>query len=87
MQSNLQEGHIGHAREEARYFLEVTNEPSKALERAKLNWKVQREFEDAWLLIDSARAANASDELDTVRSWMRAETVVAPELVSRLPRD
>ena len=84
IQGNLNAGHTAHAREEALYFLEVSNDYPEALKRANINWQLQREFEDARLLLDSAKAANALSEAEKVRTWMRDENVTAPELVSRL---
>ena len=86
IQGNLRAEHTGHAREEALYYLEVINSPSKALERANINWKFQREFEDARLLIDAATAANSTADAKKVQTWMRNENVTIPGLVSRLQK-
>ena len=48
-----------HAREEARFYLEIDRDPARALGRAEVNWSRQREIEDAQLLIDAAVAAGA----------------------------
>ena len=85
IRANFRVGHNGHAREEARYFLDVKENADKALERARTNWQAQREYEDAWLFIDAAKAAGKPAEADPVRDWMNAQNVVAPGLVSRLP--
>jgi tetratricopeptide (TPR) repeat protein len=85
IRANFRVGHNGHAREEARYFLDVKEDADKALERARTNWQAQREYEDAWLFIDAAKAAGKPAEADPVRDWMNAQNVVAPGLVSRLP--
>lgn len=85
VRANARINHIGHAREEARYFLQVKNDPEKALERAEINWKAQKEYEDAWLLIESAKSAGKPERIEKVREWMDAQNVTAPALVSRLP--
>ena len=54
---NLDLGLTAHAREEARFYLEVERDPPLALARARLNWDLQHEIEDAQLLIDAAMAA------------------------------
>lgn len=84
IRANFRVGHNGHAREEARYFLDVKNDPAKALERALTNWQVQREYEDAWLLIEAAAAAGKPEAAQRLRDWMSEQNVVAPGLVSRL---
>lgn len=84
IQGNIRAQHTGHAREESLYYLEVLNEPLKALERANINWTVQREFEDARLLLDAAISADSIDDVKKIESWMREENVTAPELVIRL---
>ena len=48
-----------HGREMARYFLTVCDDPGRALEAALANWQVQREPDDALVLIESARAAGS----------------------------
>jgi len=85
IRTNARINHIGHAREEARYFLKVKNDPTKALERAKINWQVQREYEDAWIYIEAAKAAGKPKEADVVREWMSVQGVEASGLVKRLP--
>jgi hypothetical protein len=52
-------GDTVHRREEARYALEVENDPARALGLARANFAVQKEPADARLLADAARAAGA----------------------------
>ena len=52
-------GDTVHRREEARYALEVENDPARALTLARANFAVQKEPADARLLADAARAAGA----------------------------
>lgn len=77
---NLDLGLTAHAREEARYFLEIAGDPQLALQRAVVNWNLQHEFEDAQLLIDSAVAAKNPEAAAPVLAWMAEQSVVAPAL-------
>ena len=52
-------GDTVHRREEARYALEVEDDPARALALARANYAVQKEPADARLLADAARAAGA----------------------------
>lgn len=81
---NIRQGEGAHAREEARFYLEVTQNPQLAADRAMVNWSHQREYEDAWLLIESSQAAARPQGLDAVRQWMAAQNVTAPALSRRL---
>jgi tetratricopeptide (TPR) repeat protein len=80
---NLDLGLTAHAREEARYFLEIADNPQLALARAEVNWKLQHEFEDAQLLIDSAVAAGDPAKAAPVLVWIKEQSVEAPSL--RIP--
>lgn len=53
---NLDLGLTAHAREEAMYFLGIADDPAMALVRAKVNWDLQHEIEDARLLLQAAQA-------------------------------
>jgi len=79
-QLNLELGLTAHAREEARYFLEIAGDPERALQRAVVNWNLQHEFEDAQLLIDSAVAAQNPKAAAPVLAWMAEQSVVVPAL-------
>lgn len=48
-----------HAREEARFALDVQPDPARALKLATTNWAAQKEPADALLLVQAARAAGA----------------------------
>lgn len=69
-----------HAREEARYYLDVAPDAALALERAQVNWDLQHEFEDAQLLLDAAVAAGAPEAAVPVLDWIAAEGVAVPML-------
>ncbi len=49
-------GESVHRREEARYRLDITHEPARALALARANWQVQREPADAAILLAAGRA-------------------------------
>ena len=80
---NLDLGLTAHAREEARYFLEIAGDPALALARAEVNWALQHEVEDAQLLVDAAVAAGRPEAAKPVVTWMAEQKVVVPAL--RLP--
>jgi predicted Zn-dependent protease len=77
---NLDLGLVAHAREEARYYLEVERDPELALARAVANWGLQRDVEDAQLLIDAATAAGAPGAAAPVLRWMTEQAVSVPAL-------
>ena len=62
-----------HAREEARFQLEIVRDPLAALDRALANWETQREWEDAQLLLDAADAAGTPMAARPVIDWVQAE--------------
>jgi predicted Zn-dependent protease len=72
---NLDLGLTAHAREEARFYLEVERDPRLALSRAQANWEIQREIEDAQLLIDAAIAADQPAAAAPVLAWMADQGV------------
>lgn len=80
---NLDLGLTAHAREEARYFLEIAPDPVLALRRAEVNWALQHEFEDAQLLIDAAMAAGKPQAAAPVLAWMTEQAISVPIL--RIP--
>lgn len=63
-------GSVIHRREEARFALELLNQPDRALDLAKANWAVQREPWDARLVLESALAAGAPREARVVMDWV-----------------
>ena len=66
-------GLVAHAREAARYWLEVEGDAAKALAAAEANWTDQRELEDALLLISAAYAAGKPEAAQVVRNWANAQ--------------
>lgn len=55
--AEAQRGDGVHRREEARFLLDVENDPRGALAAAQENWKVQRETDDVLVLLRAAHAA------------------------------
>lgn len=80
---NLDLGLTAHAREEARYYLQIAGDPELALKRAIVNWDLQHEIEDAQLLIDAAVAADNPKSALPVLAWIRSQLVSVPTL--RIP--
>lgn len=64
-------GDEAHLREEARFELAIRSDAAAALRLAQDNWRSQREPEDARLLLEAARAANAPAATEPVRQWLR----------------
>lgn len=76
---NLDLGLTAHAREEAMYFATIAPDPAMALTRAKVNWAMQHEIEDAILLISAAKAAGDLDASQPVADWMTRTGVTLPK--------
>jgi hypothetical protein len=66
-----QRGNSLHAREEARFLLEVRGQPAAALKMAQVQWQEQHEPADAVLLWRSAQAASQPQAAEAVRAFMR----------------
>jgi hypothetical protein len=56
-----QRGEAVHRREQARFLLDVEQQPAAALVAAQDNWRVQREPDDVLILLRSAQAAHRPD--------------------------
>ena len=80
-----------HLREEARFALELADEPKRALDLALAGWQVQREPWDARLVLASARAAGQVERAAQVAAyvdargpgWAGVSRSTAPTLSSR----
>ena len=59
-----------HVREEARFTLDLLEDPKAALGLAQENWAVQKEPADVRILLASALAAQDTATIETVRSWL-----------------
>jgi predicted Zn-dependent protease len=73
--AEAQRGDGVHRREEARFLLDVQDDPRGALVAAQENWKVQRETDDVLMLIRAARAAGASQAADPAREFVKEHGV------------
>ncbi|GAC1453320.1 MAG: hypothetical protein PVSMB6_07510 [Steroidobacteraceae bacterium] len=62
-----------HRREQARFLLEVQERPREALAVALANWAVQREPDDALVLVNAARAAGSPQAAEPVLQFARAQ--------------
>jgi hypothetical protein len=63
-------GDTVHQQEEARFALQVQNDPANALRLARENWKVQREPRDARIFLEAALAARDADTAKPVLQWL-----------------
>lgn len=73
--AEAQRGDGVHRREEARFLLDVQNDPRRALAAAQENWKVQRESDDVIVLMRAARAAGASQAAEPARAFVKEHGV------------
>jgi predicted Zn-dependent protease len=73
-----------HLRDQARFRLEIENEPRSALALARANWAMQREPADLRVLAAAARAANDSAALATVNDWLASTKLEDAVVLARL---
>jgi len=71
--AEAQRGEAVHRREEARFLLEVEDRPRDALAVAIANWAVQREPDDALVLVAAAYAAGDPKAADPALEFARAQ--------------
>jgi tetratricopeptide (TPR) repeat protein len=64
-----------HRREEARFLLELADEPERALALARENFDVQREAWDARVLLEAARRLHAPEAARPVRDFAAANAL------------
>jgi predicted Zn-dependent protease len=64
-----------HLREESRFTLELLHDAGAALALAQRDWAVQREPEDARVLLAAAAAAGDGAAAEPVRGWIAAHRV------------
>jgi hypothetical protein len=79
-QRSIDLGLVAHAREEAMYYLLIADDPARALERARVNWGQQHEYDDARLLIMAANAADQPAAARPVLDWMKTHRIFIPAL-------
>lgn len=68
-------GDDAHARERARFALDVRHDAATALQQAQLNWRQQREPADAVLLVRAARAAGQPAAAEPVMARVRSKAL------------
>jgi hypothetical protein len=76
-----------HQREQARFELQLRNDPRTALKLAQLNWSVQKEPADARILLEAALMANDHDAAQPVLRQIQQtglEDINLARLVKRL---
>ncbi len=61
-----------HLRDDARFYLDLADEPRTAYRLAKENWKKAKEPEDARILIRAAIAVGEPATVNAVRAWQRS---------------
>jgi len=73
--AEAQRGDGVHRREEARFLLDVQNDPLGALAAAQENWKVQRETDDVLVLMRAAQAAGAPQAAQPAAAFVQEHGV------------
>jgi len=73
--AEAQRGEGIHRREEARFLLDVRDDPRAALAAAQENWKVQHECDDVLVLIRAARAAGVPQAAAPAAAFVREHGV------------
>lgn len=63
-------GDTTHAREHARFVLDVQNDPAGALKLARANWAIQKEPADIRILLRAARAADQPAAAKSALDWI-----------------
>ena len=71
-----------HLREEARFRLELGDDPQGALELAEANWRVQKEPLDARILLECALAARQPEAASDVVRWVAETGLEGPILAT-----
>jgi tetratricopeptide (TPR) repeat protein len=71
--AETQRGEAVHRREQARFLLEVEDQPKLSLAAAILNWAVQREPDDVLVLVNAAKAAGSPAAADPALNFVRSQ--------------
>lgn len=64
-------GDTTHAREHARFVLDVRHDPQRALQLARANWKIQKEPADIRILLRCAQAAGQPAAAQPALAWIQ----------------
>jgi tetratricopeptide (TPR) repeat protein len=86
--AELQRGEAVHRREQARFLLEVEDQPRQSLEAARENWTVQHEPDDVLVFLRAASAAGSPQAAAPARDFVRAQNqsdMRVSELAAALP--
>jgi hypothetical protein len=75
-------GDTVHQQEEARFALQIKNDPATALRLARENWKVQREPRDAQIFLEAALAAKDPAAAAPVLAWLEESRIEDKHLIS-----
>jgi tetratricopeptide (TPR) repeat protein len=70
--AEMQRGEAVHRREQARFLLEVEDQPALSLAAALENWTVQREPDDVLILVKAATAAGRPAAAEPALNFVRA---------------
>jgi tetratricopeptide (TPR) repeat protein len=73
--AEAQRGDGVHRREEARFLLDVQNDPRGALTAAQKNWKVQRETDDVLVLMRAAHASGVPQAAQPAAAFVQEHGV------------
>jgi len=71
--AETQRGEAVHRREQARFLLEVEDQPKLSLAAALENWVVQREPDDVLVLVNAAKAAGSPAAAEPALAFVRAQ--------------
>jgi len=71
--AETQRGEAVHRREQARFLLEVEDQPNLSLATALENWAVQREPDDVLVLVNAAKAAAHPGAAEPALAFMRTQ--------------
>jgi len=71
--AETQRGEAVHRREQARFLLEVEDQPKLSLTAALENWTVQREPDDVLVLVNAAKAAGTPAAAESAFDFARAQ--------------
>ena len=78
--ASAERGDRVHQREEARFTLELLNEPENALKLAEANWQVQKEVADCRILLEAAVAARQPQRAAPALHWLKQSGLPDPRL-------
>jgi hypothetical protein len=68
-----QRGEAVHRREQARFLLDIAQQPDQALSAAQDNWRVQREPDDVLILLRAAQAAHHPEAAAAALAYLQQQ--------------